>query len=84
MIGSSRRKSSVAWVVAALSAAVAAPAFAQPTPAPAPPAATTPPNPEDLLGTIVVEAGATRPLPKIAVLPSLASDMALARCSFAL
>ena len=34
-----------------------------------------PPNPEDLLGNIVVLAeGAQRPLPKIGVLPSLASD----------
>lgn len=39
----------------------------------APPAA--PASPQDLLGTLVVEAGAGRPLPKIAVLPSLASDM---------
>jgi TolB protein len=34
-----------------------------------------PPNPEDLLGNLVIEAGATRSLPKIAVLPSLASDV---------
>ena len=34
-----------------------------------------PPNPEDLLGNIVVVAGAGRALPKIAVLPSLAADM---------
>ena len=60
--------------------ALAAPALAEP-PAP-PPAATAPPapaaapaNPDDLLGNIVVVAGATRPLPKVAVLPSLASDM---------
>jgi TolB protein len=39
------------------------------------PAADKPPSPEDLLGNIVVVAGAGRPLPKIAVLPSLASDM---------
>jgi TolB protein len=36
--------------------------------------ATPAPNPQDLLGNIVVVAGATRPLPKIALLPSLASD----------
>jgi TolB protein len=32
------------------------------------------PNPEDILGNMVVVAGATRSLPKIALLPSLASD----------
>lgn len=32
-------------------------------------------NPSDLLGTMVVVAGAGRPLPRIAVAPSLASDM---------
>lgn len=36
---------------------------------------TPPPAPEDVLGDIVVVAGAGRQLPKIAVLPSLASDM---------
>lgn len=47
---------------------------AQPAgPAPAGPA--SPPKPEELLGHITVVAGATRPLPKIGVLPSLASDM---------
>jgi TolB protein len=39
-----------------------------------PPPSDTPPNPNDLLGNIVVVAGAGKPLPKIAVLPSLASD----------
>jgi TolB protein len=34
-----------------------------------------PPNPDDLLGNIVVVAGATRSLPKIGVLPSLASEL---------
>lgn len=34
-----------------------------------------PPKEADLLGNIVVVAGATRPLPKIGILPSLASDM---------
>jgi len=38
------------------------------------PAATEPPRPEDLLGNIVVVAGATRPLPRIAVLPSSSFD----------
>lgn len=38
-----------------------------------PSAADQPPNPDDLLGNIVVVAGAARPRPKIAVLPSLAS-----------
>jgi TolB protein len=33
-----------------------------------------PPRPEDLLGNIVVVAGATRPLPRIAVLPSSSFD----------
>lgn len=41
---------------------------------PAPPPADAPPNPEDLLGNIVVVAGATRPLPRIAVLPSSSWD----------
>ncbi|MDI3286713.1 tolB protein [Polyangium sp. 15x6] len=36
--------------------------------------ADTPPSPEDLLGNIVVVAGATRPLPRIAVLPSSSWD----------
>jgi TolB protein len=34
-----------------------------------------PPKPEDLLGNIVVVAGATKPLPRIAVLPSKSFDM---------
>ncbi|MBI4700993.1 MAG: PD40 domain-containing protein [Deltaproteobacteria bacterium] len=34
-----------------------------------------PPNPNDILGNLVVVAGATRPLPKIAVVPSLASNI---------
>jgi TolB protein len=34
-----------------------------------------PPNPDDLLGNIVVVAGATRSLPKVGVLPSLASEL---------
>lgn len=38
------------------------------------PSAAEPPRPEDLLGNIVVVAGATRPLPKIAILPSLRAD----------
>jgi TolB protein len=49
-------------------AAAQGPAPAAPTPA-GPPA-----NPEDLLGNIVVVAGAGRPLPRIAVLPSTAAD----------
>ena len=58
-----------ALVLCALSSS----APADPPPAtPATPA--TPPNPDDLLGNIVVVAGAGRPLPKIAVLPSLASE----------
>ena len=40
-----------------------------------PPPGAAPVDPNDLLGNIVVVAGAGRPLPKIAVLPSLASDM---------
>lgn len=38
------------------------------------PEATEPPRAEDLLGNIVVVAGATRPLPRIAVLPSSSFD----------
>ncbi len=53
-------------------AAAQGPAPAAPQPA-APPAG-APANPEDLLGNIVVVAGAGRPLPKIAVLPSVASE----------
>jgi TolB protein len=45
----------------------AATALGQPPPSP-------PKDPNDLLGNIVVVAGAGRPLPKIAVYPSLASD----------
>ena len=41
----------------------------------APPAGDKPPNPEDLLGNMVVVAGAGRPLPKIGIQPSLAADM---------
>jgi TolB protein len=51
-------------------AALAAPA----APAQAPDAAAPPPDPNELLGHITVVAGASRPLPKIGVLPSLASD----------
>ncbi|MFT3773855.1 MAG: tolB protein [Minicystis sp.] len=40
-----------------------------------PPPAAAPVDPNDLLGNIVVVAGAGKPLPKIAVVPSLASDM---------
>jgi TolB protein len=40
-----------------------------------PSTSTPPPNPDELLGHITVVAGASRPLPKIGVLPSLASDM---------
>ncbi len=61
------RGSRIAAIVIA-AAAVAPPAGAQL-------AADKPPNPDDLLGNIVVVAGAGRPLPKIAVLPSLASEM---------
>jgi TolB protein len=46
---------------------------APPSPAPGAPGAPGA-SPDDLLGNIVVVAGAGRPLPKIAVLPSLSSD----------
>jgi TolB protein len=63
-----RLKSASACISAiAVIAASFAPASAQ-TPPPA-----SPPDPNDLLGNIVVVAGAGRPLPKIAVVPSLAS-----------
>ncbi|MDI1429489.1 tolB protein [Polyangium sorediatum] len=39
------------------------------------PAVDVPPNAGDVLGTIVVVAGASRPLPRVAVVPSLASDI---------
>ena len=60
----------LASAAALLALASLAPARAQ-TP-PASPAA--PPDPNDVLGNIVVVAGAGRPLPKIAILPSLAAD----------
>jgi TolB protein len=59
----------LASAVALLALASAAPSLAQ-TPAPAAAA----PDPNDVLGNIVVVAGAGRPLPKIAILPSLAAD----------
>ena len=37
--------------------------------------AAAPPEPGDVLGNIVVVAGAVRPLPRIAILPSLAADL---------
>ena len=52
-------------LLCAAALAAAAPASAQ----------DKPPNPDDLLGNIVVVAGAGRALPKIAVLPSLAAEM---------
>ena len=39
------------------------------------PAADKPPNPQDLLGNMVVTAGAGRPLPKIGIQPSLAAEI---------
>jgi TolB protein len=58
-------------------AALACAALAPPAPAaraqqPPPDA---PPNPDEVLGHITVVAGASRPLPKIGVLPSLASEL---------
>ncbi len=55
---------------AVLSLGAAAPSLAQ-----TPPAADVPPNPDDLLGNLVVVAGGGASLPKIGVLPSLASAM---------
>jgi TolB protein len=55
---------------ALLALGASSPTFGQ-TPAPA----DGPPNPEDLLGNLVVVAGGGRSLPKIGVLPSLASAM---------
>lgn len=51
----------------------APPARAQTPAQPAGPSA--PPNPDEILGHITVVAGATRPLPKIGVLPSLSPEM---------
>ncbi|EYF04515.1 PD40 domain-containing protein [Chondromyces apiculatus] len=62
----------------AVLAAAAPSSFAQGTPQGTPPASAggdKPPNPDELLGHITVVAGATRPLPKVGILPSLASDM---------
>jgi len=69
------RLARLAPALAALACAALAtpPAPAQPQAGGAPPGA--PPNPDELLGHITVVAGATRPLPKIGVLPSLASDI---------
>lgn len=61
---------SLASAAALLVTGALAPASAQ-----TPPPAGAPPNPDDLLGNIVVVAGAGRPLPKIALLPSLAADL---------
>lgn len=58
----------LAAAAGALVALTAAGAAAQPAPE-------SRPNPEDLLGNLVVVAGATRPLPKIAVVPSLDINM---------
>jgi TolB protein len=58
----------LACAAALLALGAVAPAGAQ-----APPAA--PPDANDLLGNIVVVAGAGRPLPRIAILPSLAADL---------
>jgi hypothetical protein len=58
-------------VVALLALGASSPAFAQ-----TPPPAAGPPNPDDILGNIVVVAGAgARPLPKIGVLPSTAAEI---------
>jgi TolB protein len=57
--------------LALLSLAASSPLLAQ-TP---PPAGSAAPNPDDLLGNLVVVAGGGRSLPKIGVLPSLASEM---------
>ena len=56
-------------------AAAALSCLLAPAAADGPAPAATPPSPDDLLGNIVVVAGAGRPLPKIAVLPSVASDV---------
>ncbi|HEY4122081.1 MAG TPA: tolB protein [Byssovorax sp.] len=62
------RASSLA-AFALVGAALSTSALADP-----PAAGDKPPNPDDLLGNIVVVAGAGRPLPKVGVVPSLASD----------
>jgi TolB protein len=58
-----------AALLSLLALGVAAPAMAEEG------NADKPPNPEDILGNIVVVAGAMRPLPRIAVVPSLSSDL---------
>lgn len=63
----------LALLVAGLAAPTAPAQAPASTPAQAP-ASTTPPDPDQLLGHITVVAGASRPLPKIGVLPSLVSD----------
>jgi TolB protein len=75
-----QRLSSVAALLAAAALALATASAQTPPPAapkaPAPAGAAEPPkDPNDVLGNIVVVAGASRPLPKIAVLPSLSSDI---------
>ncbi|HVY48500.1 MAG TPA: tolB protein [Minicystis sp.] len=62
------------WLACAL-AALAAAAITADAGADEPAAGEKPPNPDDILGNIVVVAGAGRPLPKVAVYPSLASEI---------
>ncbi len=64
-----------AWVaVATLAAALLSLGTPSHTFAQPPPPEPGPPNPDDVLGNLVVVAGGGRALPKIGVLPSLASD----------
>lgn len=71
----SARSSFLALALSAVALALSPLAAAQAPPAPSPaPAGTAPP--QDVLGNMVVTAGSTRALPKIAVVPSLSSDLA--------
>ena len=66
-----RLRQVILGVLAAASAVLTPPG----APAEAEAQAAQPPNPDEILGHITVVAGASRPLPKVGVLPSLASDM---------
>jgi TolB protein len=75
-----KRTTSIALALGALAVVALSPgardAAAQGSPAaPAAPTGDAPPDAQSILDNLAVPAGATRPLPKIAVLPSLASAM---------
>lgn len=77
---SPRALASARWLVPLAAAGLVLVGHSVPAPAQAPaqpaqPPAQPPDKPQDILGNLVVTAGASRPLPKVAVVPSLSSDM---------